>query len=122
MRSIFGFERHRRSQPKIRASRDLDGVLQPDWDLLGERHHEVPVQRSRYTGEGVDPVARPASLLHSGDDRLGGADALGKLTLAEPGSGAQVIDELPEREVLLDSCPGSGVRAGRVFLTSSQRE
>jgi hypothetical protein len=43
-----------------------------------------------------------AALLESGDDRLGGPHALGELALAEAGLGAQVVDELTEREVVFD--------------------
>lgn len=44
-------------------SRDLDGVLQSGWNLLGERHHEVPVEGRGDPSKGVDPVARAAALL-----------------------------------------------------------
>ncbi len=58
------------------------------------------VQRGGDAGELVDAVAGAAALLESGDDRLGGAHALG--ALAGAGLGAQVVDELTEREVVFD--------------------
>jgi hypothetical protein len=50
-----------------------------------------------------EAVAGAAALLKSGDDRLGGAHALGELDLrTEAGLSAQVVDELTEREVVFD--------------------
>jgi len=62
----------------------------------------VPVQRGGDAGELVDAVSGAAALLESGDDRLGGAHALGEFALAEAGLGPKVVDELTEREVVFD--------------------
>ncbi len=64
----------------------------------------------------------PAALLESRDDRLRRAHALGEFALAEIGGGAQVIDELSEREVLFDPARVAAATGRRCFLMSSQRE
>ena len=51
---------------------------------------------------GRAPMGPSVAILESGDDRLGGAHALGEVALAEAGLGAKVVDELTEREVVFD--------------------
>ena len=100
----------------LRRSGDLDGVLELGGDLLGERDDEVAVKGGGHSGEGVDAVARSPAFLETGDHRLGGAHPLGELALAEAGLSAQVVDELPEREVLLDPGAGLDVDGGALLL------
>lgn len=60
----------RRQHIHRRASGHLHGVLEASRDLLGERHDEMPPERSSDSGEGVNAVARPATLFEAGDDGL----------------------------------------------------
>jgi hypothetical protein len=53
---------------------------------------------------------------------LGGAHPLGEFALTQAGLGTQVIDQLPERKVLLDGATGLGARGGALALMSVQRE
>lgn len=85
------------------GSRDLDSVLEAGRDLLGTRHHEVPIERSREALEGVDAIARSPTVFEPRDHGLGRAHPLGLLSLAEPRFDAQVGEELTEREILLGS-------------------
>ena len=83
----------------------------------------MPVESGRDPGERVQTVPGAAPLLEPRDDPLGGAHPFRELALAEPRLGAQVVDELAEREVVLTFDRGfqwSGV--DRLFLISSQRE
>lgn len=70
-------------------------------DLVRERDDEMAVQGGREACDRVDPVPGAATLLHAGDDRLGGPHSLGELSPAQAGLGAQVIDEQAERLVVL---------------------
>lgn len=79
----------------------------------------MPVEGSRDPSEGIDPIERAAALFEPGDHGLGGAHSLGQLTLARPGLGAQVIDELPEPEILTPArrdavVPNQAPATGRV--------
>jgi len=73
----------------------------------------MPVQSTRNPGEGVQTIPGNASFLEPRDDRLGGAHPFRELSPAEPRLGAQVVDELAEREVVLDLSRVSVVGAGR---------
>ena len=63
-------------------------------------------------GEGVESVLCAASFFEAGDDGLGWSHACGELALAQPGCGAEVVDELSEGEVvLLTACYGRSLRS-----------
>lgn len=61
-------------------------------------------------------MPKGASFLEPRADRLRRAHPLGKLALAETGAGAQLVDQLTEREVLFDGGPFGVGRAGPLLL------
>jgi hypothetical protein len=87
-----------------RRSADLDRAFSFAGTFPG-KDDQVPIERRRNPGERVDPFPGAAAFLDSRDHRLGGSHPLGKLAFAEPGFGAQVVDQLAERELLLDRGP-----------------
>src|SRR5262249_43605260 len=82
----------------------------------GERDDEVSTEGVGDASKGVDAVARPSTLLKAGDDRLRRSHPLRELALAEPGFGAQVVDELAQREILLNAGPRPSSRLSPLLL------
>jgi hypothetical protein len=86
---------------------DLDGVDEVVGDPLGERHDEVTPERGatrarvskrlRALPPGRREITDWVVPIRSASSRL-----------AEPGLGVQVVDELPEGEVLFDACLSIG--------------
>ena len=63
----------------------------------------MPIERRGDTSERVDSVPCTTAFFEPGDHRLRGTHPLDQCPLAEPGLGTQVVDELPDGEVLLDT-------------------
>jgi hypothetical protein len=66
--------------------------------------------------ECVESRAAPSAFLQSRNDRLSGAHSLRELALTQAGAGPQLVDQLTEREVLLDGRPLVVGRAGPLLL------
>lgn len=86
------------------------------WDVLRERNHQVSIQCNSDPGEGIDTVSCSPTLLKTGYHGLGCANTFGELTPAETRLGTQVIDQLAEREIPLDTSPGVSVRRRLTLL------
>lgn len=80
----------------------MDSVFQLRWELLRKRDDEMPIEPpSRHTRQGVDPVRAPP-LPRLARSPTGRAHPCDEFALAEPGLGAQVVDQLAQCEILLD--------------------
>jgi hypothetical protein len=93
-----------RPRPQQPESGDLNRILQTSGALLRE-HDEVPFEGSGNASEGFTPVSGPAPFFEAGDHGPDSSHPLRQCTLAETGTGAQVVDELTVGKILLYSGP-----------------